>query len=126
MNETNKERLKRLEQRVDAIQAQIQRLQAEPVCPLCSSRSTSSTRFPRRFCRNEYGYCGVLILHGWNGSLPGQTEHRHAYYSRTSWRTDTGELSIPRPLGKPEVEIYFVAGEQVSKDWYLGDFPIER
>jgi hypothetical protein len=112
----NKERIAKLEARVGRIEVQIKTLREEIGCPLCGSRTTHSTLYPRSFCRMEYGYCGFLMLHkqGFNTS-----KDPKPYFHRTSWLDDTKEIWMPQPIEEPEVEIYFIAGRQVPKEQYL-------
>ena len=110
----NKNRITILERKVAQIQAEIDSINNEPCCPKCGSRFTKSTVYNRVFCSQEYGYCGVWVLHA-TPNRRASCEHS-TYFRRTSYCN--GILDDHLPMNPPHRILYFIANQEVSRDEY--------
>jgi len=109
-----KERIRQLEYRVTELEQKVK--DNDDVCPLCGSKTTKSTICPRRFCFQENGPCGQLLL-----SANVKRGKPYTVFHRTTI-VDDNVLEIFWPKAWTAiVNLYFVGGKQVNRREYIGN-----
>ena len=104
------EEIRDLQRQLDRISERLDEVQRRPACGLCGSRLHRSPY--SLICQQEFGLCGEL----WVAS-----KGKKSFYHATSYNHDGITLKPIIHLYKTEFDVFFVAGEIVSREQYLGE-----
>lgn len=107
--------------RITELKAEIAQLEKEleekrnrlTSCPCCGSKTNASTQFPRRYCRQENGICGVL----WIYHTPEKYDS-DASFNRTSFCTVTGAVDPCERKLRVGVRSYWIKDKRVEREEY--------
>jgi hypothetical protein len=88
-----------------------------PTCPLCSGAVSKSTTFSNILCRQENGACGEFwaSLERRRGQSPYEPR---LYFQRTIANEYTLEVRIMKPSYNRLFHLYFIGGDQVTREEY--------
>lgn len=87
------------------------------VCPLCKGRMTKSPKFDTRFCHQEFGYCGELVVPERPSRNKGGKSPMIIFHRTTVHKDNLrffGGFSSPY-----KIHLFFIVNEEVTKETYL-------
>lgn len=111
----------KLQERLNILEEHIENGTSWP-CPVCGGETSSSTKFPKRYCLQRFGHCGEWVLPpvGSKKNRPANTTSwPQTYFHRTT--IDEMDRVIPndRMIYKPVGHIFFKRGRAVSPEQYF-------
>ncbi len=104
-----------LRRRIAALERKLQAV-GETLCPLCKGSTTRSNRYHKRFCAQEFGACGELLLRN-SRYRSGDLEPKATFHRTTI--NDSGRIELLNPTDPGFLHWWFIGGKQVTREEYV-------
>lgn len=106
--------VERLKERIVTLERKLESLHAVS-CPLCNGTTTRSTLYPKRFCAQDFGLCGQLVVS--KEQRRKDKGESFCFFRRTTIDNGKGVEVIEANYGVA-LHWFFVGGKQVTKEEY--------
>lgn len=107
--------LAQLRERVAQLERRLQAVQLGTSCLICGGTTNRSNKFPKRYCAQDFGPCGELILRK-SRYRSGEREPMACFHRTTI--QDDGTIDLLNPMSEGLLHWWFMGGKLVTKEEY--------